>query len=556
MQYCLDIHLLTVDANIIHKVDTGNPANLYSLWTVFSRCADSVEQGRRLENLSWRLWQRETFVVDNEEKTAPTTQTLPQNIPSESRIPDFPQLSGSVESFVDEEAVDFTSASAPLEIARPRVRRQASCASTRSKRERRISSDDFEKMIVSIVKDKGPLSAPPHVAPVAEESLPALPAFERSGSTTTESQLSAKSITASEGSPQPSPQSSLRTTVVCGFWSRSRTKSLADNSEPKSSPAARMVQSKKPARFALDGSCSSSEQDQSLNNSKPIIPIIPIIKKPMSQTGGSSEEDSSLESAMAPWRSSSPPSVRKKQASFGKNAITRTIDDEAVVDSDTDDYIDKSAIDDDNDSSDWEDSMEESGQSSMDDKFFQRVDSKLNLTSRRSLITLMLAQNDCARHLGNNASQSTSAIPRPRMANGPPLDASPDDSDEAPLMMKGMHGSYLKPSHEVLRSNTQPIMTGPQHIQPQAALSPRTTRRNMLATELTGSLRRHLLWERQQKSSTANAVLKRRHTSHDVANLKQYPEKSCMKKKEDVNANSLNQYVSEEACDGYHSKGW
>jgi hypothetical protein len=105
MPYRLDTHVLTVDANVIHKVDTGNPANLYSMWTVFSRCADSVEQGRRLENLSWRLWQRETFVVDNE-KTSPTTETLPQNIPSESRISDLPQLSGSVDSLVDEEAVD------------------------------------------------------------------------------------------------------------------------------------------------------------------------------------------------------------------------------------------------------------------------------------------------------------------------------------------------------------------------------------------------------------------------------------------------------------------
>jgi hypothetical protein len=83
---------------------------------------DSVEQEQRLANLSWRLW---PFVTDS------TTQTLPQNIPSESRIPDLPQLSGSVESLVEEVAVDFTSVSALLMIARPRVRRQDSCASTR-----------------------------------------------------------------------------------------------------------------------------------------------------------------------------------------------------------------------------------------------------------------------------------------------------------------------------------------------------------------------------------------------------------------------------------------
>ena len=49
----------------------------------------------------------------------------------------------------------------------------------------------------------------------------------------------------------------------------------------------------------------------------------------------------------------------------------------------------------------------------------------------------------------------------------------------------------------------------------------------MLSTELTESLRKNLLWERQQKNSTNNAVaLKRRHTSNDVKNLQQYPGES------------------------------
>jgi hypothetical protein len=72
-------------------------------------------------------------------------------------------------------------------------------------------------MIVFIVKDEGPLSAPRHDAPVAKESLPVPPALERSGSTTTESQSPAKSITALEGSPEPSSQRPHRTTVVRGF---------------------------------------------------------------------------------------------------------------------------------------------------------------------------------------------------------------------------------------------------------------------------------------------------------------------------------------------------
>ncbi|KAI5467786.1 hypothetical protein BGZ63DRAFT_346430 [Mariannaea sp. PMI_226] len=559
----LDTHVLTVDANVIHKVDTGNPANLHSMWTVFSRCADSVEQGRRLENLSWRIWQRETFVVDNDRKNANFAQSLPKDIPGARHL-DLPQLSGSVDSFADEEAVDFHTVSNNVENY-PRIQRQDSCI---SRRERHISSDDFEKMIVSIVKDKGPLSAPPQIPTITapqKEARSTHPLLERSGSTTSESQSPTKSMASdsSEASPEPSPQTPSRTTVVRGFSpsqvpaprtipSASECTATDAIPEPKSSPAPKPVQSKKPAMFALGASCSSSEQDQSLDNRKPIIPVV---KKPMFQIGGSSEEEGSLKSALASPRHSSLLSSQKKQASFSNRVMTHTIEDEAAVDSDTD-YIDESAIDDEDDSSEWEDSVEDSGKSSMDDKFFQRVDSKANLTSRRSLITLMLAQNDRARMLGNHASQSTSALPRSRMApNGPSLGASPNDSDEAPLMMKGMRHPTLKPIHEIPRSSAQPI-AHTSHAHGQAALSPRTTRRNMLATELTESLRRHLLWERQQKSSTANAVLKRRHTSHDVANLKQYPDKSCIKTSEDVNASSWNQYFSKEASNGYHSKGW
>jgi len=79
----------------------------------------------------------------------------------------------------------------------------------------------------------------------------------------------------------------------------------------------------------------------------------------------------------------------------------------------------------------------------------------------------------------------------------------------------------------------------------------------MLATELTESLRRQLLWERSQKSSTANAVLKRRHTSHDVANLKQYPERPCMKDGAgSPDSASWNQYFDKNQFSGYHAQGW
>ncbi|KAH7114945.1 hypothetical protein B0J13DRAFT_590518 [Dactylonectria estremocensis] len=443
MPYRLDTRILAIDTSAIHKVDIGNPASLYSMWTVFS-------------------------------------QNLPQNIPSDFWISDLPQLSGSVGSLVDEEAVDVTSVSAPLETCRPLT-----------------------------------------------------------------TQLPMKSIgDRLDASLEPAPMKPSRTVVARGF-------------SPSSIPVPRTIPSS--VKYATSDmipkptSSTAPKPDQSLDNRKPIIPIV---KKPMFMIGGSSEEDGSLKSALVGSRPSSLLSPKKKQASASTNVMTRTIEDEAAVGCDTD-YIDESAIDDDDDSSDWEDSTEDSGKSSIDDKFFQRVDSKANLTSRQSLITLMQAQNDRKRALGNHAPQSTSAIPQSRIApNGPSLNASPNDSNEAPLIMKGMRPPTLKPIHEIPRSSAQPTVSHTGHVQGQAALSPRTTRRNMLATELTESLRRHLLWERQQKSSTANAVLKRRHTSHDVANLKQYPVRSYIKLSEDVNTSSWNQYFSKKASNGYHSKGW
>ncbi|KAF4486560.1 Uncharacterized protein CGGC5_v005894 [Colletotrichum fructicola Nara gc5] len=223
-------------------------------------------------------------------------------------------------------------------------------------------------------------------------------------------------------------------------------------------------------------------------------------------------------------------------------------------DSDTD-YVDESAIDDEDDSSDWEDAIEDSNKSSIDEKtFFQRVDSKPNLNSSRSLITLMINQQRDRDRAGNHRSQSTpwtrTSHPAP-----PTLAVSPNDSDDAPLMMKrGNRSSSLEPTTEVPRSAAQPIPATASHIHLPAALSPRTNRRNMLATELSESLRRNLLWERQQKSSTANAVLKRRHTPHEVANLKQYPEKAYFNKNEDFINTPQYSYVYD--SDGYHSRCW
>ncbi|OSX57581.1 hypothetical protein POSPLADRAFT_1095013, partial [Postia placenta MAD-698-R-SB12] len=49
--------VLSVAADVIQGLE-GEDA-LYSLWALFTKCKESLKDGRRLENISWRLWYRE-----------------------------------------------------------------------------------------------------------------------------------------------------------------------------------------------------------------------------------------------------------------------------------------------------------------------------------------------------------------------------------------------------------------------------------------------------------------------------------------------------------------
>ncbi|OAA38907.1 hypothetical protein ISF_09871 [Cordyceps fumosorosea ARSEF 2679] len=419
-------HVLTVGANAISEVDTA--------WT------DSLEQGRRVENVIWKVWQREQLVDDEKRPyTSATAHTSPLTPPSCPQ--DLPQLSGSIDSLFGEDATESVCEFAPMGI-RPRIHRPDS-TSSHGRRNHHIIPDDLKKIVVSIVNDTAPLSAPTATSPLApkKETAPIAPAPTAAEPTTniaTKTRaLMPSELPVHDSSPQPSQ---IEVT----------------SPESEAAPAHQSVAQKKAAaKFALGGSCSSSEQ--------------------RSDSSGSASTKSDIQPAKPVLAESIASTSRKSQPEA-----------DCAIDSDTDDdYVGKSAVDDD-DSSDWEDSTEESGKSSVDEKFFQRIEPEVNLISRPSLISLMFDNKRIT------------------------LGASPNNSDEGPLMMKDMRPV-----------SAQPIIA-PTNKHPQAGLSPRTTRRNMLATELTESLRRHLLWERQQKTSTANAVLKRRHTSHDVANLKQF----------------------------------
>ena len=173
----------------------------------------------------------------------------------------------------------------------------------------------------------------------------------------------------------------------------------------------------------------------------------------------------------------------------------------------------------------WEDSDEtsitprsNSSDTPLSDMVFQRADSRTNLVSQCSLLTMQIRKNGGASTLQNVASRSTPAIRRPHTPNDP-LSSSPREN-----ALQGF----------AQLSNTHPPVLGPSSIRCQ-----------MISTELTESLRRSLLWEREAKNSTINAA-KRRHTVHDKNNLPKYPNE---------NRSSRGNYFNAGLQD-YHQRGW
>jgi hypothetical protein len=497
-----------------------------------------MDQGRRLENLSWRLWTRETFCV--EPKSNNSTSALPL---LRSEAGDLPELSASVESAASDQAerIEAHIKRPKFNDYRPAVVREDSLASLGRGKEKHITSLDLERMVLNIKEKKC-------LEPITHAVEPAAPVVDITPRPSTPTPTPPSVSTARQVPPYARPISyphesteSCSTTAPEGNESDAAQLNASDTSVSSSGvlpSRPELIKSPSIVRGFSPSHISSSFRSQprlaidpSPSRSATQLRPSPLKKKGgMFTLGGSSGDDdeSSFEERMGPQVAqenapdgslkprTSNPSSTKKTASFS-NQVSHIIpnpkdtsrsDEDAI---ETDDEVSESAIEDDEDS-DWEDSVTEGGESSVDERgeLFQRVDSRPNLVSRRSMLTMMMHQPT---RMQGNAFRSSPALQRSRLTspNGPSIPASPPAKEEESLTMRGP---------DVPRS--KPIGMKPAGCQSMAH-SPRTTRRNMLATELTESLRRHLLWERQQKSATANAFLKRRHTAHDMKNLQEYP---------------------------------
>jgi Protein of unknown function (DUF3295) len=455
---------------------------------------------------------------------------------------DMPELSASVDSAASDELEQLENHTNPVsgavDIKRPLFSRRESTESRSRGKEKHITSLHLERMVMTIKEKKAllPLSPRRSTAP-------------------------ARTATGTDTTPRPAPAMDVTKASIPTVSSSESESAGSQGVSSESSATSDALSGHSIVRGFSPGHISSSYRSHT-RLAPPVIPTVQIqVEVNKKKTGtmfmvgaSSGEEESSLEEHMSntfahlQQRSSLSEGLKRpqrKRTSFKDDISTRTVyegvheDDGADTDED-EEVVSESAIDDD-DSSDWEDSTE-SGRSSVNEKeMFQRVDSRPTLTSRRSLLSTLLHQSDRAAALQNIASRSTPAMrSRTSSPNGPSVAASPEE--ESALTMRGP---------QIPRS--KPIIMTTSSIHPPT-LSPRTTRRNMLATELTESLRRHLLWERQQKNTTASAVLKRRHTSHDVTNLQEYPGQLLSPSKDASKNNSWNYF--EHGLGEYHQKGW
>lgn len=535
------------------------PAN--PLPAVFSKCSPAMEDGKRYENMAWRLWARETFCCQPEHPVAPQWSFGQQIAASASA--DVPELSTSVASDDSVDPLTTTSTTTTAQhrsdssASRPDLRRHDSAAS--NARGKHMTPTDLEKVVNSIQEKKAiePLSPlPPQLAPHTtqvrrpeEQPLAAAPAPPSASPPLTARrcvpELSTSTFATARGSDDLSATGSEASTstdmsqhsVVRGFEPGQISTSIRSSSNLATTPSIL----KKTSSFVIKPPPSKAE---------------PLKKKqPMFTLGGSSDEDasSSLEAYSLAQRSSLSENLRKagamkKTTSFANQISLRQYQEaisesEGAIESDSDEP-DESAIEEEDSGDDWEDDDEEaadeSHQSSVQNtSMFSRVDSKPNLTSHRSLLTTMMHEGDRAQAMQNAAQrQQPPQIRRSRTTtpNGPSIGNSPQD--DSGLMMRQQ------------ASRAKPIIMTTSNVHPPA-LSPRTTRRLMLQNELSGSLRQNLLWERQQKNATTNAAMRRAATTTDLQGMSTRAQPQPMH----TSAKNPNSYF-DQGLGSYHTKGW
>ncbi|KAK9239682.1 hypothetical protein V1525DRAFT_13835 [Lipomyces kononenkoae] len=605
---------LSLAVDNISKLDTSDAENLFSIWTVFSKCAENLENGRRLENLSWRLWNREAFFEPAAASCAPCC----------------PDLSSSVESALSDQAHNTSNNN---NTSQPKIQHMRKSNTTdrfqkviesfnftqeeslKALRERRQQqqhlqlTDAISNNKTTEVPDSEPVQKTAAVdVPIqdGEQQRPSFDSPEDDYSSETDSDRGRLSYAAPSStsivrgfSPSAISVHSVRSELYMAV-PRSQPRSVSTKSDAANGFAARIAARNAGAKTKMFFIESSPSESDGFGES-----VSPtgngVVAAAAAAAAAANGHPSNLRSSFS-GKKPPPPAASSafnnangghKRTSFREEVVTipssgeieddeddiEDEDDDDIEDDDDDDDVSESAIDD-ADSDDW-DSVDESGPPSFDERsFFVREDRPV-IRSRPSLLSTLLHTEPDRATLATVGSRSTPAIAatyaqrqnssRSSKVQQQLLQQQQQRRTSVTVHHQNQPSAVPIPEHGVpsaaaeavvavesskLVAVTEPVgvptVPSTSSSKSQPALSPRSTRRNMLATELSESLRRNLLWERQQKSVTTAAILKRRHTSQDVAKLTHYPELS----RGVAGASYGDRHEFDHTEFGYHARGW
>lgn len=512
------------------------PTNGYL--AVFSKCSPAMEDGERYENMVWRLWARETLCcppnhvikprwsLDRDIATGVTAEVLELSTGVAS--------DGSIDPFTTSQDRSDSSTS------RPGLRR---CdPATSNARGKHMIPINLEKA-VRLIQEKQllePMSPlPPHLAPQTPRATREVQPEEAVAPCS-----ASPPVTAHRCSSEPSTSTFV---TARGSDDLSATGSEANTSTDTSLHS--IVRGFEPG-------CISTLLNFAPTPTTPKKIFSSVVKPPPSRTWPMMMKKQfifTLRGLSDEYARSSLSENFHKAGSLKNTASLNThislrqyqeaiSNGEGAIQSDSDKF-EESTTEEEDSGDDWEDIDEEADKgdqlSMQTSGMFLRIDSKPNLTFRRSLLTMMMHEGDHAQAMQNVAQfQQPPSILRPRttLPSGPSTGNSPQS--DSGLMIRQQ------------ASMAQPTITTTLIMHPPA-LSPPTIRRFILQNELTSSLRKNLLWERQQKNATFHAAVQRAAITADLQDMSARTQAQPM----NFSTKDLNSYF-DQGVGSYHTKGW
>jgi hypothetical protein len=450
-----------------------------------------LQEGKRLENLTWRIYSRETFCCKFPHRYPLKSSS---NFARRTSSPDsLPELSSSLESRF---SLDSDMATPESEL--PERFGQLSMGESR----KHISPIDLENIVKSVTESNGleDLILPASLQSLPKHTTPPQPQPPQP------SQPEIHVADAEQDSPD---------TAVSASATEEESSNVVDTLDVMNDGTA-ASETHIVRGFSKDHiSLSRRSKTQLATTPQPVLKTSPQMmtksytKKKGNASfmlgGGSDEgEESSLDSHFASH------SLRDQVASKEERSTmqSRMLESEEAID-DSDDEHGQSAIEDDDD---WEDEPE-APLAALPPTIFQRQESITHLSSRKSLITDQLHEKDRAAALRIAASRSTPALRSSRSSshNGPMVSPPREAVVQRSRLAVGSGVGALAVQTGALPAATAGATATSSSDPVEApALSPRTNRRIMLQTELTSSLRINMLWERQQKANQAKLSKQRK----------------------------------------------